>query len=520
MAVDSPALEENLNQKVIMNENNHGFLYAHRMGIDTYKQAIAFIRSDSNVCRSEGFESLARVRLVTAEKSIVVTLNMVEGEFLHRNQIGLSEFAWEMLGVDEGTEIILLHQPELASLSHVRSKIYGNELNATQISEVITDISKGYYTDIHMSAFLTASAGGRLSTNEIIGLTQAMLKAGGKLVWSYAPIVDKHCIGGVPGNRTTLIVVPIVAAFGLTIPKTSSRSITSPAGTADTMEVLAPVNLNLAQMRKVVEQESGCIVWGGAVDLSPADDTLIRVERVLDLDNEGQLVASVLSKKIAAGSTHVVIDAPIGPTVKLRSQAAAEILKKQFLQVGKALGINIELVFTDGSKPVGRGMGPSLEAKDVLAVLQNNKDAPEDLRDRALLLAGKVLEFSPKVAPGTGRGIAEEILTSGKAWSKFQAICSAQGGLFEPDTAKYQQVITADKAGIIKVVNNRRLATIAKLAGAPKTKVAGVLLHTNVGDKVEVGQPLYTVHANSSGELEYALTTINLQNNIMQIEST
>ena len=146
-----------------------------------------------------------------------------------------------------------------------------------------------------------------------------MVKTGKILTWPSDLIVDKHCVGGLPGNRTTLIVVPIVAAFGLMIPKTSSRAITSPAGTADTMEVFAPVNLDIKTMRKVVEQENGCIVWGGSVSLSPADDLLIRIERPMDLDSEGQLVASILSKKIAAGSNHLVIDIPIGSTAKIRT---------------------------------------------------------------------------------------------------------------------------------------------------------------------------------------------------------
>lgn len=169
-----------------------------------------------------------------------------------------------------------------------------------------------------------------------------------------------HCVGGLPGNRTTLIVVPIVAAFGLMIPKTSSRAITSPAGTADTMEVLAPVNLDIKKMKKVVEREYGCIVWGGAMSLSPADDILIHIERAIDLDSEGQLVASVLSKKIAAGSTHLVIDIPIGATAKIRSLKTAIKLKKLFDNICLKYNLTIKTIFSHGEQPVGRGIGPAL----------------------------------------------------------------------------------------------------------------------------------------------------------------
>lgn len=142
-----------------------------------------------------------------------------------------------------------------------------------------------------------------LNDKEITALTDAMVKAGSRIDWGLDQVIDKHCVGGLPGNRTTPIVVSILTACGLTVPKTSSRAITSPAGTADTMETLTDVSLSLEQMRQVVRNEGGCLAWGGSVRLSPADDLLIQVERALDIDSEGQLIASVLSKKLAAGAT-------------------------------------------------------------------------------------------------------------------------------------------------------------------------------------------------------------------------
>jgi thymidine phosphorylase len=499
------------------NNNNNQILYAHRIGIDTYKQAIVFMRQDSDICRSEGFETRTRIHVAIGNRFIIATLNTVGENLLPRNKIGLSEFAWQLLDAKEGEVVRLSHPTPLDSLSDIRSKIYGNELNDKQMQAIIQDVADGLYSDIHLSSFITACAGDKLNDEEITVLTQAMVNAGDKLTWPGEQIVDKHCIGGLPGNRTTLVVVPIVAAFGLTIPKTSSRAITSPAGTADTMEVIAPVRLSLDKIRKVVEQENGCVVWSGAADLSPADDILIRVERVLNLDNEGQMVASVLSKKVSAGSTHVIIDVPIGPTVKMRSIEAAHKVKHQFEVVSKAVGIHVETLFSDGLSPVGRGFGPALEARDVLAVLQGEKDAPQDLREKSLLLAGKVLEFSPKIAPGTGLQLATEILDSGKAWQKFQAICNAQGGFFEPPVAKYSRTIRTAKSGVVTSIDNRRLATIAKLAGAPRAKAAGIELHVNMKAKVEAEQPLFTIYSEAPGELNYAVSAIRSEHDIMTV---
>lgn len=479
-----------------------------KIGINTYKEAIIYMRKDCHVCVSEGFEVHTRIRVTINGKSILATLNIIENGILKPGFVSLSNYAWDLLEAKEGDKVCLSHPEPLTSLSFVRSKIYGNELPAPQIQEIISDISNGLYSDIHIATFLTACAGGRLSTGEITSLTNAMVAAGDKLNWAKPLVVDKHSVGGLPGNRTTPIVVPIVTSFGLTMPKTSSRAITSPAGTADVMETLTNVELDINKMKQVVEKEHGCMAWGGGVTLSPADDELISVERAIDLDSEGQLIASVLSKKIAAGSTHVLIDIPVGSSAKVRSEDAANMLKTLFISVASALNLKLDILLSDGRQPIGNGIGPSLEALDVMAVLKNEKNAPQDLKNKALMMAGSLIEFSGEVNRGAGRVLAQEILESGKAWDKFQRICEAQGGLKQPTRPKYTFEVKAEHAGILKNIDNRNLARLAKLAGAPHDKAAGLMLHAHLDDKIEKGQPLYTLCAETKGELEYAKSAI------------
>lgn len=489
-----------------------------QLGIDTYKEAVIYMRADCHVCRSEGFEVHARIRVTLNNRHILATLNTIDNGLLEQGEVSLSKYAWQLLDAKEGETVHLSHPKPLQSLSYVRAKVYGHEISYEQMHSVIQDIAQGHYSDIHIATFLTACTNERLSNNEIIDLTRAMIKVGKELHWPNKLIVDKHCIGGLPGNRTSPIVVPIVSAFGLTMPKTSSRAITSPAGTADTMETLAPVELSLKAMQQVVEQENGCLVWGGTVGLSPADDILIHVERVMDLDSESQAIASVISKKIAAGSTHIVIDLPVGPTAKVRSLDKAHKLQSLFELVAEAFGVTLSIVLSDGQQPVGRGIGPALEAHDVLDVLQNKASVPQDLRDRALTLAGAIIEFSPDVNPGQGKEIATKILNDGSAWKKFQAICHAQGGLREPAVAAHQHPVTAKYAGKVSAIDNRQLAKLAKLAGAPHDKAAGVMLHTPLDSMVEINQPLFTIHAESKGELSYALSLLEQIPDIITVE--
>jgi thymidine phosphorylase len=423
------------------------------------------------------------------------------------------------LHVSDGSTVVIQHAPVVNSLSSVRKKIFGHKLSDSEITHIIEDISAHRYSDIEIASFLSVCAGSRLDIDEIIGLTNAMVACGKRLSWpTHQQILDKHCIGGLPGNRTTPLVVSIVSAAGLVIPKTSSRAITSPAGTADTMESLTHVNLSLTDIQRVVAETNACLAWGGAVNLSPADDLLIRIERALNLDGEGQLIASVLSKKIAAGSTHTIIDIPVGETAKIRNRKEADRLASLFTQVGAACNIHIRCVITDGSEPVGCGIGPVEEARDVMAVLQCESTAPQDLRDRALFLTGHLFELAGTEDFDGGYLRGAKLLDEGKAWQQFQRIVEAQGGFKSLPEAKFRHAEMASRSGRVTAVDNRQLSRLAKLAGAPSTPAAGLRLHVRLGDVVSPETPLFTLLSNSVGERDYALNYYRHHASVFRIE--
>lgn len=476
------------------------------MGIDTHQEPVVYMREDCDICRAEGFSASSRLTLSAKGRTLIATLNVVDTHVMPAGRVGLSKIAMQHLRVKNGSKLMVHHTPLLTSLSLVRKKIYGHPLSAEELKLIIADISTHRYSDIAIASFLSACAGNRLDIDEITALTKAMVVCGKRLEWpGQDRVFDKHCIGGLPGNRTTPIVVSIVSAAGLVIPKTSSRAITSPAGTADTMETLTDVNLPLEDIQRVVRETGACLAWGGGVNLSPADDLLIRIERALDLDGEGQLIASVLSKKIAAGSTHTVIDIPVGATAKIRTQGEADRLASLFTQVGTACGIQTRCVITDGNQPVGFGIGPVEEARDILAVLQNQPAAPQDLRQRSLMLSAHLLDMA------NGNGLqecllqAETLLNSGAAWQQFQNILRAQGGIKMLPSAHFKYTETAHRGGVITAIDNRRLARVAKLAGAPFHPAAGLRLAVNVGSVVSEGQPLFDLFSESKGERDYAL---------------
>lgn len=495
-------------------------LRATRLELYTQHEPIVLMHANCPVARSEGLKARAQIEVIAGCRTAIATLYQVGGAILEIDQVGLSDNVWQRLGVAEGAAVKIKHPQPLESMSAVRAKVYGHRLEGERINAIIQDIAAERYSDVELAAFVSAFSGQPPSLDEMVALTRAMVDAGDTLSWRGSPIMDKHCVGGLPANRTTPIVVAIAAAAGLVIPKTSSRAITSPSGTADAMETMAPVDLDLPLMRRVVEREGGCMAWGGSVRLSPADDILIRVERALDIDSPAQLVASVLSKKIAAGASHVVLDIPVGPTAKVRSRNDAAELCGHLTAVGAAFDLGVRALVTDGSQPVGFGIGPALEARDVLSVLRCEAKAPGDLRSRAVHLAGAVLEYGGAATVGHGEEDASEILSDGRALQKFMAICAAQGGFREPPIAPLTHVLEARASGVATAIDNRLLARAAKLAGAPESPSSGLEVHVKIGEPVVRGQPVITLHGENVGELEYALVFADANPHIVQVGRT
>lgn len=476
--------------------------------IDTHGENVAYLPRCCTEYKPEEFLGLNKIEITPASgkgRTLLATLDIVDDpEMLEPNTLALSAPAFRRLGLKEGAEVKIRPAAKPLSLEAVRKKIYGAELDQREIREVVEDIAAYRYSRMEIAAFLIACAS-FMTVDEILHLTRAMAEAGTILNWGQELVVDKHCVGGVPGNRTSMLVVPIVAAHGLTIPKTSSRAITSPAGTADTMEVLAEVNVDLAHMRRVVRKHNGCLVWGGKVNLSPADDIMISVERPLGIDTAEQMVASILSKKLAAGSTHLVIDIPVGPTVKARDREEGRRHRKLFEHVAREVGMSVDVVFTDGSQPVGFGIGPVLEARDVMAVLERKPEAPRDLRERALMLAGRVLEFDPELPGGKGLETATEILDSGRAHDAMNAIIDAQGRNTNPPAlGRLKCEIKAAASGAVAELDCWQLARIARAAGAPQYKGAGVELLKKVGDAASRGEPLYRIYSEIGTDFDLA----------------
>lgn len=440
--------------------------------------------------------------LINNDLPITALVDISDEPSIKESHIGLFAETFQELQLKNGQKIEITAFEKPISVDYIKSKLNGERLSSKQIDTIIRDVVEDDLSDIELTYLVAASHIHGLSDQETADLTKAIVKNGKTIKFTKGTIVDKHCIGGVPGNRTTLLIVPIIACTGLKIPKTSSRSITSPSGTADTMEILANVTVPAEKLKKIAEKEGGFISWGGGVDIAAADDHIIKVRHPLSLDPEGMMLASIMGKKYAVGSKHVLIDIPIGPDVKVKTEHEAKHLKYRFEAIGKLLKMKVKVIFTDGTQPIGNGIGPSLEAIDVFKVLNNAADAPKDLIQKSLKMAGIILEMANKAKPRQGYKKAKEILESGQALKKFQQIVKIQGkSKYELRPGKYKIDFKSNQDGTIRAINNKEISKLARIAGAPIDKYAGVLMHSKIGAKVQKDQLLYTVYSDSKNKL-------------------
>ena len=470
------------------------------LGLEAGGKSIVILNLDD--AERLGVLSLGRVtiRFDEVEKTAIVHTS---SKLIDSGRIGVCKKVWSDLGLSEGSEVEVEAAPFPDSLYFIRNKLNGRKLAHDEIREIVEDTVDEKLSDVELSAFVTALHSFGLDLDEATYLSLAMIETGSTMKLDGGPIVDKHSIGGVPGDKTTLLVVPLVAAAGLLIPKSSSRAITSPAGTADRAEVLMPVSLDLEEMRDVVERTGGCLVWGGSVHLAPADDIFVRVEYPLSIDP--LLLPSIMSKKRAVGADLLVVDIPTGRGAKVKTIGEADLLAKDFMEIGSRLGIRVRCAVTYGEQPIGSAIGPALEAKEALEALMN-RGSVVDLVDKATAIAGMILEMAGKT---DGKAMAIELLRSGRAEEKMREIIAAQGG--DPDIAPEdiavgdeRFTVRSDRGGSVLWINNSSVAEVAKFAGCPKDAGAGILLHRNIGDVVGEGEPLFTIIAERGSNLRRA----------------
>jgi putative thymidine phosphorylase len=468
---------------------------------------------NGKTAESMGVKTKDRIAIRTLSKSPAVLSTIVDlsANLIGKNEIGISAELQERLFLKKGQVVDVDLSPLPKSMIFIKKKMNGEVLNQKEVNEIIKEIINNSLSEAEIALFISAMYEKGMKMNETICLINAILNSGEKLKLKGGLIVDKHSIGGIPGNRTTPIVVSICAAGGLIVPKSSSRAITTAAGTADVIETVAEVDFSMKELKKIVEKTGACLIWGGSLEIVPADEKIITIEKMLNIDPEAQLLASIMSKKLALGAKYILIDIPYGKTAKVSREKALKLGEK-FEYLGRHFHKKLKVVLTRGDEPIGHGIGPALEMIDLIKVLKQTEDRPLDLEKKSLFLAGELFEMTGKAKKGEGIEFAEKILSSGKAFEKFKEIIKAQrGNLNRIKSSKFKKDILMKKEGKIAEIDNKKINSLARICGCPMDKFAGLYLYKHVGEELEKGEKILTIYSESKSRINEAVAFFESQ---------
>jgi AMP phosphorylase len=476
---------------------------------------------NSKTAQDEGITPGTRLEVLSPNNQLqhVATVEVTE-RLLSPLEVGVDPKLWEEFQLKNGDllGLDLLAQPK--SLAAIRKKLLRNPLNYTELKAILDDIVSGKLGDIEAAYFASCGFNPGFNDEELYHLTKAMADSGEKFKWPYEKVIDKHSIGGLAGKGITPIIVSIIASKGLVIPNTSTRAITAPAGTTDVMEAICPMEFSKDEIENLIKKNNACIVWGGGLDLAPADEALIEIEKPLGIELYDKFIVSILAKKVAIGLTHFVLDIPYGPDTKVQNPDDVQIIREKFELLAEKFGIKIKVVTRQALGPDGRGIGPNLEARDVLKVLMQSKDKYLPLEDVSLTLAGELLELVEEAKPGKGYDSSLKELRSGKAYKTFKKLIAAQGGNpdIKPDDIPVGDQtfdVLAEKSGTVSDIHNSVIKEVAHALGAPNVKQAGIYLHKQVGEKYEKGDKLYTLYTTTDSRLDLAQKILKMKDIIV-----
>lgn len=446
------------------------------------------------------------------EQSANVTAD-VSRDLVKEGEIGLFNEVSKRINVKEGEVVGVDYLGSSEATKAIVKKLLKNDLNEQEIHAVIEGIVTNHLGTIETTYFAACGFSPGFTDKELYYMTKAIANTGNTIDWKKElgldVVVDKHSIGGIPGKGVTPILVSIVASLGLVIPDAPSRAITAPAGTADVMEVLCPVTFTRDEVVDLVKKAGACIVWGGGLDIAPADEALIRIEKPLGIELYDKFIVSILAKKVAMGINHLVLDLPTGEDTKVEYDHEVPIIRRKFISLAEQFGMKIHVMGRHPLSPDGRGIGPVLEARDILMVLEQSTDRYLPLESLAVGMSGALLELCGHTKPGKGEEIAREQLVSGKALEKFKEIIKNQGG--NPDVSSTElpagdviYVQYAQSPGEVVDIDNKMVREVASALGCPHNKKAGIFLYKQVGEAVKKEDKLLKLYSTSTERLDTA----------------
>jgi pyrimidine-nucleoside phosphorylase len=406
----------------------------------------------------------------------------------------------------------------------IRKKRDGGELAPAEVFSFVEAFTRGDVPDYQMSAWMMAVLLKGMTTAETAALTEAMLRSGKVMDLQDLPgvKVDKHSTGGV-GDKTSLILAPIVAAGGLSVPMISGRGLGHTGGTLDKLEAIPGFNVDVSPQEFLsILKQCGCAIVGQTAEIVPADKKMYALRDVTGtVESPSLICASIMSKKLAEGIDALVLDVKTGSGAFMKKQEDAELLAQMMVDTGERMGKKMAALITDMDQPLGRCVGNALEVLECIEILHGDrKPMSEDLRALSLGLAASMFYLAERVGSvQDGMKLAEEMIMNGEALNRFREMVRLQKGDAQVvddtsrlPTAKNRIEFKANATGYIQSVQCEQVGVASLVLGGGRNKKEDVLdfavgleLHKKIGDAVQAGEAIATIHYNSNAKLDEAL---------------
>jgi AMP phosphorylase len=439
-------------------------------------------------------------------KPIIVSLDTTDS-IVDEGEIGFFEDVWEKYRLKFGEVVKINLVPSSKAIASIRKKLLGGKLNYEEIYCIIKDIATDQLGTTLTTYYAAAGYAPGFDEEEMYYMTKALSETGDILKFD-GIVADKHSIGGVAGKGITPLVVPIVSCIdGVVVPNTSTRAVTSASATTDMLEVIMPMSFTKQELESMILKNNSFMVWGGGLDLAPADDKIIQVQKPLGIESIDKFVASIVAKKVAQGVNHVVFDVPMGKGAKIETEEEFQKVKSHFERVCGKFGIKVRIHRRDVRGIDGNAVGPALECREFLRVYERDERRSLQLEEDALQIAGDLIELCGKAQQGEGYVRAKQILESGDAFQKLKQIVKFQGGNenLSSNTLEIGGItwdFISEHEGKIEGINNKKVFEVCVALGNPRIKEAGMYFYKKPGEEVKKGDKLVTLFATTDNRMQ------------------